>query len=74
MSNKNWKTLYQCPCGEIYTSGVGKWDTKFFLSPELCTKCGESKDEFEKLGVAYWKSEPTLFHWFRGRWIMKKTN
>ena len=67
----NWKTLYKCTCGEIITNGVGKWDDMFFLS-EVCPKCGASKYKFKKLGVGYWKAEPSLLNWFKGRWIMRE--
>ncbi len=67
----NWKTIYKCPCGETYTNGVGKWDNLFFLTPELCDKCGKGKLGFKRIGVGYWKWKPTLLDWFKGEWIMR---
>lgn len=68
---KNWETVYQCECGEIYTNGVGIWDDIFFLRPELCYKCGAKKSKFKQLGVAYWKWTPTLLNWTKGEWIYR---
>jgi len=68
---KNWKTIYECKCGELYENGVGKWDTRFFLYPQLCYKCGESNQNFYRKGVAYKEWRPKLFNWFNWVYVYK---
>ena len=40
---KNWKTIYQCPCGKIYDIGTGGFSSRFFLDT-YCGECGGHKD------------------------------
>lgn len=67
---KNWRTVYVCNCGKNIINGVGKWDSKFFLT-EVCPECGESKNKFERLGVGYWKWMPKWNNWFDGKYVLK---
>jgi hypothetical protein len=60
---KDWKRLYECPCGKQYETDAGSFDSKFFLKPDLCYSCGRDKSAFTEIGIGYWKFSWKKFGW-----------